>query len=120
MTAVEFLESKIFGDEIFSLSKVIEQAKEMEKQQIIDAFHKQTQKFYCNEEAEDFAKTKYGPTIYGLERVNAFKEGTKWQQERSYSEEEVKNLLNKRLLSVGIFSSDEATNIWFKQYTKTI
>ena len=37
MTAVEFLESKIFGDEIFSLSKVIEQAKEMEKQQIIDA-----------------------------------------------------------------------------------
>ena len=38
MTAVEFLESKIFGDEIFSLSKVIEQAKEMEKQQIIDAY----------------------------------------------------------------------------------
>ena len=37
MTAVEFLESKIFGDEIFSLSKVIEQAKEMEKQQIIEA-----------------------------------------------------------------------------------
>ena len=35
-TAIEFLESKIFGDEIFSLSKVIEQAKEMEKQQIID------------------------------------------------------------------------------------
>ena len=38
MTAVEFLESKIFGDKIFSLSKVIEQAKEMEKQQIIDAY----------------------------------------------------------------------------------
>ena len=36
MTAVEFLESKIFGDEIFSLSKVFEQAKEMEKQQIIE------------------------------------------------------------------------------------
>jgi hypothetical protein len=37
MTAVEWLESKIFGDEIFSLQKVFEKAKEMEKQQIIDA-----------------------------------------------------------------------------------
>lgn len=37
-TAVEFLESKIFGDEIFSLSKVFEQAKEIERQQIIDAY----------------------------------------------------------------------------------
>lgn len=44
MTAVEFLESKIFGDEIFSLSKVIEQAKEMEKQQIIEAHGNKTKK----------------------------------------------------------------------------
>jgi hypothetical protein len=44
MTAVEWLESKIFGDEIFSLSKVLEQAKEMEKQQIIDAHGNQTKK----------------------------------------------------------------------------
>ena len=42
------------------------------------------------------------------------------QDKNKYSEEEVKNLLNKRLLSVGIISSEEATNIWFKQYTKTI
>ena len=32
-TAVEFIESKLFGDEIFSLSEVFEQAKQMEKQQ---------------------------------------------------------------------------------------
>lgn len=38
MTAVEFIESKIFGDEIFSLSKVFEQAKEKHKQEIIDAW----------------------------------------------------------------------------------
>lgn len=38
LTAVEYLESKIFGDEVFSLSKVFEKAKEMHKQQIIDAF----------------------------------------------------------------------------------
>jgi len=33
-TAVEFLESKIFGDEKFSLSEVFEQAKEMEKEKM--------------------------------------------------------------------------------------
>jgi hypothetical protein len=38
-TAVEFLESKIFGTDTFSLSEVFEQAKEMEKQQIIDAWN---------------------------------------------------------------------------------
>jgi hypothetical protein len=37
------------------------------------------------EAAERVAKLKYGDTIYGLERVNAFKEGAKWQAERMYS-----------------------------------
>ena len=37
-TAVEFLESIIFGDEKFSLSEVFEQAKAMEKEQIENAF----------------------------------------------------------------------------------
>jgi hypothetical protein len=43
------------------------------------------------EAAERVAKLKYGDTIYGLERVNAFKEGAKWQAERSYSEEDLIN-----------------------------
>ena len=38
-TAVEFLESKILGDEKFSLSKWFEQAKEMEKANIIDTWY---------------------------------------------------------------------------------
>ena len=38
-TAVEFLESKILGDEKFSLSKWLKQAKEMEKEQIENAFN---------------------------------------------------------------------------------
>ena len=38
-TAVEFLESKILGDEKFSLSKWLKQAKEMEKEQIESAFN---------------------------------------------------------------------------------
>jgi hypothetical protein len=37
------------------------------------------------EAAERVAKLKYGATIYGLERVNAFKEGASWQGERMYS-----------------------------------
>ena len=44
-TAVEYLESKIFGDEIFSLSKVFEQAKIIEKQQILDA-HENGHNYY--------------------------------------------------------------------------
>ena len=48
------------------------------------------------EAAERVAKLKYGDTIYGLERVNAFKEGAKWQAERMYSEEEVIELLTQR------------------------
>jgi hypothetical protein len=37
-TAVEFIESIIFGEKEFSLSEIFEQAKEMEKEQIIDAY----------------------------------------------------------------------------------
>jgi hypothetical protein len=37
-TAVEYLEGIIYGDKEFSLSEVFEQAKEMEKQQIANAF----------------------------------------------------------------------------------
>ena len=40
------------------------------------------------------------------------------EQKRMYSEEEVKDMLQKRLQSVGIFSSKEATEVWFKQYKK--
>jgi hypothetical protein len=37
-TAVEWLEEIIYGDKEFSLSEVFEQAKEMEKQQIIESY----------------------------------------------------------------------------------
>ncbi len=38
-TAVEFLESKIFGTDTFSLSEVFEQAKEMFEKQVRDAWN---------------------------------------------------------------------------------
>ena len=38
-TAVEFLEEIIYGEQEFSLSEVFEKAKEMEKQQIVEAYN---------------------------------------------------------------------------------
>ena len=38
---------------------LMNQAKEMEKQQIIDAFHKHSQKIYCEEEAEQYYNEKF-------------------------------------------------------------
>ena len=45
-TAVEYLEEIIYGDKEFSLSEVFKQAKEMEKQQIIDAYVKGAEDWY--------------------------------------------------------------------------
>lgn len=50
----------------------------------------------------------------------SFKLGAKWQQERSYSEEEVKNLT--KLFLPYYFKSDkgfdDAFNEWFEQFKK--
>ena len=66
MTAVEKLELRLLGIVSFDSEELrarykeaIKQAKEMEKQQIIDAFHKQTQKFYCEQEAEQYYKETF-------------------------------------------------------------
>ncbi len=49
--------------------------------------------------------------------LNAFKNGAKWQQERSYSEEEVWKLVNKlnETLNIG---SDLTLEEWFEQFKK--
>ena len=61
-TAVEWLIDKHFGS-IENCSpnfrNHIEQAKEMEKEQIKKAFHKNSQKFFCELEAEQY----YNETI---------------------------------------------------------
>ena len=64
-TAVEWYQKAIFemlkhkeniSDEMFlqNMLNIHIKAKQMEKQQIMDAFHKQSQKFYCEEEAEQY------------------------------------------------------------------
>lgn len=64
-TVVEWYKKAIFemlkhkenlSDEMFlqNMLNIHIKAKQMEKQQIMDAFHKQSQKFYCEEEAEQY------------------------------------------------------------------
>lgn len=44
--------------------------------------------------------------------------GTEWQQERSYSEEEILNLLNNFSNRVGITDEEQKTLKWFEQFKK--
>jgi hypothetical protein len=62
-TAVEYLHSeykRILGSvlvtpqQIIEMSDALENAKEIEKGQIINAFHKNSQKWFCEEEAEQY------------------------------------------------------------------
>jgi hypothetical protein len=49
------------------------------------------------EAAERITTTKFSPVTNKFTKINIFIEGAKWQQERSYSEEEVVELLQKAL-----------------------
>ena len=49
---------------------------------------------------------------------NAFINGAKWQQERSYSEEEVLNMINDYDASQILFNEKYTYNEWFEQYKK--
>ena len=53
--------------------------------------------------------------------IEGFQQGAKWQQEQDknkYSEEEVLEILDKRLLSVALVPNRKSTVHWFRQYTK--
>lgn len=52
------------------------------------------------------------------DNYGSFINGAKWQKNRLFTNEEVIIILQRRLMSVGIISSLEATQIWFKQYKK--
>jgi hypothetical protein len=71
----------------------------------------------CGPETLEEAINKY-PLIN--QRIG-FKLGAKWQQERSYSEEEVLNIILKYELAKrnkGIYWSDREAKEWFEQFKK--
>ena len=55
-----------------------------------------------------------------IEEINKldFINGANWQKNRLFTNEEVIDIIQKRLLSIGVFSSFKATEIWFNQYKK--
>jgi hypothetical protein len=57
--------------------------------------------------------------MFAKEEQFIFKLGAKWQQERSYSEEEVLELLHKRMgYTLGKDYKEYTTLKWFEQFKK--
>jgi len=76
------------------------------------------------ETLEEAAEKEY-PTIHEQYQYDAFIEGAKWQQERSYSEEEVYNLILKAIkdcydeqLEHHYAGDYRNLKIWFEQFKK--
>ena len=52
------------------------------------------------------------------DNYGSFINGANWQRNRLFTNEEVIDIIQKRLLSIGVISSLKATEIWFNQYKK--
>jgi hypothetical protein len=64
MTAVQWFNQQLVDKQIGKgdsrdWDTIFEQAKEMEKEQIKNAFHKNSQKWFCEEEAEQYYNEKF-------------------------------------------------------------
>jgi hypothetical protein len=85
---------------------------------VTDYIGKETSK---QETLEDAAERLYSDKeypMYGEIRRDGFINGAKWQQERSYSEEEVIDLLYKRSIYQDHFESDAEVREWFNKFKK--
>ena len=69
------------------------------------------------EAAERLYSDKLYP-MYGSIRRDAFINGAKWQQQNSYSEEEVRNIINDYDASQILFNEKYTYNEWFEQFNK--
>ena len=130
-SAVEWLFEKLWEEPKDKLTwhSILKQAKEMEtkqikcycghttycdcgpleepKQETLEETAKQFYKDYCNK------RITTGP-LNGHERLEVMIEFAKWQQERSYSEEDIKSAF----FNGGNMKDIEEFNYWFKQFKK--
>jgi hypothetical protein len=60
---------------------------------------------------------EFGKPYNAPNRIKAFIEGAKWQQERSYSEEEVLEIIRQYAFEQHLITSSKP-DIWFKQFKK--
>ena len=71
------------------------------------------------EAAEKYANELPEPYNYGInsDKKKGFIEGAKWQQERLYSEEEVKQIIEATLIEYSDFVLADIPQ-WFEQFKK--
>jgi hypothetical protein len=71
------------------------------------------------EAAEKYANELPEPYNYGInsDKKKGFIEGAKWQQERMYSEEEVKQIIEATLIEYSDFVLADIPQ-WFEQFKK--
>jgi hypothetical protein len=64
----------------------------------------------------DLCRNEYDETVEQL--FELFEKNNQVTKNSMFTNEEVFNILQKRLQSIGIFPSFKATQIWFRQYKK--
>ena len=77
-------------------------------------------KHKLEEAAERLYPTDYGEkskNIINIIKLDAFVSGAKWQQERSYSEEEVLEIIRQYAFEEHLITSSKP-DIWFEQFKK--
>ena len=72
------------------------------------------------EAAEKFRSENPGTTQGGnnTKILNAFKNGAKWQQERSYSVEELHKIIGSYQAHIPLFNHEFTYDMWFEQFKK--
>lgn len=70
------------------------------------------------ETLKEIAERLFNQPYGGIISVSSFLKGAEYQENFTFTNEEVIDIIQKRLLSIGIFSSYTATEIWFNQYKK--
>ncbi len=92
--------------------RILSETSEETKQRVRDTANRLVMKQEILEEA---AERRFPSK---MEMYDVFIEGAKWQQERSYSEEEVINLLYIRSMCQEHYESDAEVREWFNKFKK--
>jgi hypothetical protein len=70
------------------------------------------------ETLEEAFKKWSGRTQIGYDKIDVLNFGAQWQSERMYSEEEVLEILNKRVFDLKHKKDIKTNKEWFEQYKK--
>ncbi len=110
-------EPRILTVEAFNKAKI--SYKEPKQDEIMERFIANAKQQETLEEAAviNYKKLYEGEPLTQDVPIDAFKEGAKWQQERSYSEEEAQLMLSKLLFDIKHKKAENSVK-WFEQNKK--